>query len=74
MDKDYQLWASDMVIVIAIQWGKLLLRQPPQKINTFLFADDQVLKDDSEKNVDVAKRSKNFGVEISPEKIETMTF
>jgi hypothetical protein len=39
-----------------------------------LFVDDQVLKPDSEKSFYNAKHSKNFGVEISPEKSEKMTF
>jgi len=33
------------------------------------FADDQVLKANSEKSAYIAKHSKNFEVEISPEKI-----
>jgi len=44
------------------------------KINTLLFADDQVLKAGSEKSAFIAKHRKNIGVDISSKKSETLAF
>jgi hypothetical protein len=37
MRKEYRLRDSDLVLEIAIRWGKLLLRHPPQKYTPFFL-------------------------------------
>jgi len=48
------------------------------KINTLHFADDQVITDDSEDNLQrvftLQNIAKNSGMDISPENSRTMTF
>jgi len=74
---------NTLINEIIIKWNQIyikgLLPSSTTKINTFLFADKQVVIDDSDSNLQkevftLQNTARDFGREISPDKSEMMAF